>query len=77
MVDYNEKAAKVMESYPWLDLAIAYDPQYVAERLNVSDRTITRMVKKGKLTATRVGERQLRIPGKDLLDYLVENTTFK
>ncbi|MEK6895782.1 MAG: helix-turn-helix domain-containing protein [Nanoarchaeota archaeon] len=73
----EDKVERVRKYYSWLDESMAYDPQYVAERLNVSDRTITRMIKRGELTATRVGERQLRIPGKGLLDYLVENTTFK
>lgn len=44
----------------------------VAERLQVDDKTVRRLIKRGELKAYRLG-RQLRISDDDLLAYLDKN----
>ena len=47
-------------------------PDEVAEILEISRRSVYRLIKQGELMAMRVGDRPLRIPRKELRDYIAE-----
>ena len=58
---------KYLEKYPpVLDVAD------VADILNVTDRTVRKLIKKGNLTGIKVG-RLIRIPKNNLIAYLENN----
>ncbi|MDR2590357.1 MAG: helix-turn-helix domain-containing protein [Oscillospiraceae bacterium] len=48
-----------------------------AEYLRVSDKTVRRLIKDEKLTASKVGERVWRVRESDILKYLNTNTNRK
>lgn len=45
-----------------------------AEYLQVSEKTVRRLIKYGDIVASKVGERNWRIRKKDILDYLSNNS---
>ena len=44
-----------------------------AEYLQVSEKTVRRLIKFGQITASKVGERNWRIRKQDIEEYLAEN----
>jgi len=45
-----------------------------AEYLQVSEKTVRRLIKFGQITASKVGERNWRIRKQDIEEYLAENS---
>ena len=48
-----------------------------AEYLQVSEKTVRRLIKFGQITASKVGERNWRIRKQDIEEYLAENSNKK
>jgi excisionase family DNA binding protein len=53
----------------------AYTLDEVAEALSVSRATITRLVSSGRLRASRIGHRTVRVSHEALMDFLREHET--
>lgn len=51
-----------------------YKPSDVAEKLQISEQTIYKHIKLGKLKAVKVGNRYLRVSQSSLSEYLGEST---
>ena len=49
----------------------------VAEYLQISEKTVRRLIANGELTASKVGGRSWRIKGTDIEQYLDANTNGK
>jgi putative molybdopterin biosynthesis protein len=56
------------------DQIMLHDVGEIADRLGVSDKTVRRLIKSGKLKFYRVG-RQIRISEEQLKNYLTEHGT--
>jgi len=54
---------------PW---KVLFRPDEVAHILDISRRSVYRLIARGELMAVRPGKRLLRIPRDELRDYLIE-----
>jgi excisionase family DNA binding protein len=70
----RERIMKVRPQPAPASVAPLHDVATVASRLDVSEKTVRRMIDRGELPAHRVG-RLLRISDGDLADYLRERRT--
>ena len=58
-----------------IDESLAWDKRTVAQKLSVSERTVTRLVNRGELTSVNVG-RSIRIPVRSVYE-LLDSPTLK
>jgi len=58
-------------------LADIFTVSQVAEYLQISEKTVRRLIANGELTASKVGGRSWRIKETDIEQYLNENTNGK
>jgi excisionase family DNA binding protein len=58
-----------------LENPLCFTRSEAAERLKVSPPTVDKLIREGKLSAFRIGEKNVRIPGWSLEKYIQDEDT--